>query len=79
MAGQPGPPANMYPPQIHKDLIAGLIKGNQRVFISPDPEALFLWEVRKVHLTQKNDKNEDLKSQTQCLGCFKVLFMKFID
>ena len=29
LAGQPGPPGHVPTPQIHKGLIAGLIKGNQ--------------------------------------------------
>ncbi len=37
MAGQP----LTYPPAETKGLIAGLIKGNQWVFISPDHKALF--------------------------------------
>ena len=35
MAGQPTPPGPRTPPR-NKGLIAGLIKGNQWVFISPD-------------------------------------------
>ena len=37
------PPRATYPPQIHKGLIAGLIKGKQWVFISPDHKAGYFW------------------------------------
>ena len=38
--GNPSCPPQSYPPQVHKGLIAGLIKGNHWVFISPDHKAL---------------------------------------
>ncbi len=41
MAIQPTPP-NVPPPR-NKGLIAGLIKRNQRVFISPDHKAGYFW------------------------------------
>ena len=43
MANQPTPPITGAPPQIHKGLIAGLIKGSQWVFISPNHKAGYFW------------------------------------
>ncbi len=42
MAIQPTPPGPRTPPQKSPGLIAGLIKGNLWVFISPDHKALFI-------------------------------------